>query len=454
MSGSAGVTILASSISGTGSKKIRTLVSMFSVDEINYFESVYRPYINFSILPVEVAFDGKMSFGQKVKARLSHNNTGDLLYNAYFKVTLPSLTYVNANNVVLEFDDTQGGWTNSIGHALIDTSEVEVNNQIVDTQMGLWMEVWNELTVPSSKQSGINDMIGKFANIGTLFGNAREDDTYIIPLNYWFCRDIGSSLPLVQMTRSQVSINIKLRNFTDLTVLNSGGDSINPTFKDIVDGTLLCEYVFLDIDERKKYKASESVFLIDYIQYSGAQSIHPNATESTLRFEFMNPIKSLYWVIQEQNSITNNDYFNFSRRDQTGKFTITKNEFLFFKKLQLVLDSEDITPFITEKYFRDAVPADRHTSTPGKHIYSYAHALYPEAIQPSSFSNYSEFNSESTYLKFKMRSLPRKITKNTTTGATISDVTYDPVDTVIHIFALTYNIFTIHDGVGSVVFRN
>ena len=37
-----------------------------------------------------------------------------------------------------------------------------------------------------------------------------------IPLQFWFCRNIGSSLPLISLPHQDVKINIEFRNLNEL----------------------------------------------------------------------------------------------------------------------------------------------------------------------------------------------------------------------------------------------
>ena len=70
------------------------------------------------------------------------------------------------------------------------------------------MEIWNELTLPSSKLNGYNEMIGKDLI-------ATKEHTLIIPLQFWFCRNIGSALPLVALQYHEVKIYLNLRSFQE-----------------------------------------------------------------------------------------------------------------------------------------------------------------------------------------------------------------------------------------------
>lgn len=103
---------------------------------------VYRRHTNFAIESIEQVFSGVADFGHRVTCTISRN--GDLINHIYLQVQFPALSVESidwagnaaANNVA---------WTNSLGHALIRTVDIEIGGQRIDRQYGIWLEVWDEL---------------------------------------------------------------------------------------------------------------------------------------------------------------------------------------------------------------------------------------------------------------------------------------------------------------------
>lgn len=128
---------------------------------------MYRRHTNFAIEAIEQVFSGVADFGHKVTCTISRN--GDLINHIYLQVQFPALSVqsvdwgvgVAANNVA---------WTNSLGHALIRSVDIEIGGQRIDRQYGIWLEVWDELTQTAEKRNGYNHMIGK--NILAVKSNA------------------------------------------------------------------------------------------------------------------------------------------------------------------------------------------------------------------------------------------------------------------------------------------
>ena len=85
------------------------------------------------------------------------------------------------------------------------------------------MEIWSELTTNSSKKSALNEMIGKTTDgmdntcLKPSSNNCKEMELFV-PLQFWFCRNIGLALPLIALQHHSVRINLAIRDFDDLWV--------------------------------------------------------------------------------------------------------------------------------------------------------------------------------------------------------------------------------------------
>jgi hypothetical protein len=444
MSATAGATLLSSY--GSENIEIDKLINNISgTHKINFFKSVYMPHMKFATVPKLVNFKGSFGFGKKVKANISHDGTGDLLSNTYLCITLPALKYTNANNVILPFDDSQGGWTNSIGHALIKKVELELDNQIIDTYNSVWSDIYNELTIDESKAISFDSMIGKEDTITNLDGNAEFEKKIMVPLHFFFNKNYGSALPILATHGSSINIVVTFRPFTQCFYLKDGV-TIEPTFSEIVNAQLLAEYIYLDIVTRKKWANSDHTYLVETLQYSGGQDVHPTNTQCKVDLNFSNPVKELFWVIQEKDSITNNDFFNYSRRNQDAVFDLKSPQSLFLKDCSISANNTDIAPVLDELYYRNVQSYMKHTRGSNKHIYSYSFAGYPEKLQPSGNLNFTQYDENNIKLNITINPPPIRITLDPVTGTVTSNLTYASKELIVHVYAVTNNIFIIKNG--------
>jgi hypothetical protein len=176
--------------------------------QITFFKTIYKRHTNFSIESVEQTFKGDVNFGQKSTLTLSRK--GDLVSDIIIELNIPKIES-NVDN------STNITWANSLGHILLEEIELEIGGLLIDKQYGEWLEIWSELTISESQQSGYKTMVGNYGSGGGLIGPT----TLYIPLQFWFCRNIGLALPLVALQYHEVSLNIKLRTLDECWVNNS-----------------------------------------------------------------------------------------------------------------------------------------------------------------------------------------------------------------------------------------
>ena len=177
--------------------------------QITFWKVTYRRHTNFAMESIEQTFNGSVDFGNRVSATISRN--GDLVHRMYLehKVVLTGIdgqdTYVTAN----------------YGHRLIKEVELEIGGQKIDKQTGLFMEVWAELTEPNptgnvgQTDGATSTTFQKMSGMGGVeyVSNACR---HFIPLQFWFCRNIASALPLVALQYHEVELAIQLNPFSKL----------------------------------------------------------------------------------------------------------------------------------------------------------------------------------------------------------------------------------------------
>lgn len=371
----------------TGNGGLLQLVAMGKQDifltgnpQITWFKMVYRRYTNFAIESQTMFFDGDPDFGKRLSCLVPRR--GDLLGPLVLEVTLPAITLT---------DGTPVSYVNSIGHALIEEITLEIGEQEIDTQTGEWMELWSNMTTTAMQRQGLNNMIGKVddyiepQNFGPL--------KLYIPLRFWFCKNPGQYLPLLALQYHPIRINIKLRNlqslfFTKSFTTNCNTLSVNST--KITDLRLFGDYVYLDVEERRRFVSNTHEYLIEQVQYTPPISIPIGATSSTVRLEFNHPIRELLWFVQRSIMETNHEYFNYS---STSILENGARQDLMADAI-IQLDGYDRFDRRDAGYFRLVQPYYHHTVVPTNlFIYNYCFALRPEELQPSGSLNASRIDS-------------------------------------------------------------
>jgi hypothetical protein len=96
-----------------------------------------------------------------------------------------------------------------------------------------------------------------------------------------------------------VRFNITLADATDLvsrgeyTNLNQAASALPPP----KDMALYIDYVYLDVDERRRFAQESHEYLIDQVQYTGQQTITTSSARIDLTLN--HPVKELIWVFQD-----------------------------------------------------------------------------------------------------------------------------------------------------------
>lgn len=167
--------------------------------QITFFKLVYRRHTNFSVEPIPQQFIQPLDFNKKSTCIISRQ--GDLIGQTYLILTLPC---VNLEPCYLF------AWVRKIGFALIKTIDIVINEQLIDRHYGEWLNVWYELMGPR-QEYGFNGMIGNIPEL-TEFSSQKDSYELYVPLQFWFCRNSGSALPLVCLQYSEVKINVELND--------------------------------------------------------------------------------------------------------------------------------------------------------------------------------------------------------------------------------------------------
>jgi len=386
--------------------------------QITFFKVVYRRHTNFSMEAIEQTWDGSNTSDGRCSATISRN--GDLVHRMYLDVTAPDLDEYISNPGVIWITDV----------------ELEIGGQKIDKHTGLWMECWAELTEPNpTGQTG--SIIENTLDGGTLFqkmsgmGGARESGSktpgnygrLFIPLQFWFCRNPGLALPLIALQYHEVKV---ILNHKISTYFNKGG-STEPT------NSLVCDYIYLDTDERRRFAQVSHEYLIEQVQKQSLKS-------GTGKLNFNHPVKELVWCDASKVGTTG---------DLQGGVAIGSTD----TKYQLKLNGHDRFAARDFRYFSRTQVWQHHSGAGGLEggmtadllgsgvnygldgqtddsIGVYSFALKPEEHQPSGTCNFSRIDNA----------------KLEQTGTPVPDI-----DTI---FAVNYNVLRIMSGMGGLAYSN
>jgi hypothetical protein len=451
--------------------------------QVTYFRDIYRKHTNFALESIEQSFNGLVDFGKRVQCVIARD--GDLVSRLYLQATLPSINVgeILGQTGVTDANASTFQWVDHIGHALINYVELEIGGQIIDKQYGEWMYIWNELTLTSSKRGALDVMVGSDIRLCSNSLNATSnlcnttsqydalitpglnacspsyrgannplrftklvsclpEVTLYVPLEFWFCRHQGLALPLIALQYHEVKINLQMTNLNLLCNIVSPTGKAGLIFDHVsttglIEASFWADYIFLDTEERRRFAKGKHEYLIEQLQFTGAESV--TGTVNNIKLSFNHPVKELVWVTQLDKWIDchygssggMNQPFNFTD-DTSENPTVTA---------RLQLNGQDRFDARYGTYFNFVQPYQHHTNTPAVGINVYSFALKPEEQQPSGTCNFSRITTST---------LNVTLTPNTFVDFT----TYATLTAKVRIYAVNYNVFSIVSGMGGLVYSN
>jgi hypothetical protein len=465
--------------------------------QITFWKILYKRHTNFAVESIEVTFNGQADFNKRVTAIINRN--ADMMYKTYLQVVLPQVTPTNGN---------RARWVNFVGHQLINMVEVEIGGQRIDRQYGDWMQIWTQLSTEAGSVRALNSMIGQTAALTfptDTNGNAPPQPcsangqlsscgalssipatTLYVPLQFWFCRNPGVAIPLIALQYHEVRINVEfnpvqLCAWHGSSTPGNASASLTPSFGSLAGASLYVDYCYLDTEERRRFAQQSHEYLIEQVQYTGAESI--TSSSNKIQLNFNHPVKELFWVVQRDSFVdcstasTANTYwlgvqpFNYSDdfdasvhglysvNDRTSvpndtNFSDEANTNLFLlgkvilesdirceggnpvEVAKLQLNGQDRFTEREGSYFDKVQPYQHHCRTPSTGINVYSFALRPEEHQPSGTCNFSRIDKATLQLT---------VSVNTVKDANTAQV---------RVYALNYNVLRVMSGMGGLAYSN
>jgi hypothetical protein len=292
--------------------------------QITFWKILYKRHTNFAVESIEVTFNGQADFNKRVTAVINRN--ADLMYKTYVQVVLPQIDISSGTTSVVTGDSGQKGfrWLNYIGHRLVKQVEVEIGGQRIDRQYGDWMQIWTQLTTEAGTVAALDSLIGNTHDLvllkrGTgiaLDATCSSSETTIsciprkgtpaktlyIPLQFWFCRNPGLAIPLIALQYHEVRVNVDFETWQNCQYAESSlGVPVSATAQSLAAASLYVDYVYLDTEERRRFAQQSHEYLIEQVQYTGAESI--TSSSNKIQLNFNHPVKELFWVVQRDSFV-------------------------------------------------------------------------------------------------------------------------------------------------------
>ena len=412
---------------------------------ITFWKVLFKRHTNFAVEAFRVNFTGMPTYGQRVVAIVNRN--ADLIWKTYVEVTLPA---TDASAAV----KWTGGAQRRLGYLMLKQIEVEIGGQIIDRHYGEWLYLWETLTADFDTSIKLDSMVGgQYNSLDTSAVSCQgRPDVLYVPLQFWFNRNPGLALPLIALQYHEVRFNITLEDSINLVEgAAATGASLAaaaaalPALKDMA---LYIDYVYLDVEERRRFAQASHEYLIEQLQYSGQQTITTGSGRIDLTLN--HPVKELIWVFQDAR------YTDCSL--PTGlKYTVPFYYNDIVNRGRIQLNGQDRFDERYGDYFWKVQPYQHHTGggfnrfigetavipKTANPINMYSFAISPEEHQPSGTCNFSRIDTATLVYD--------SVIANPPVVGSYPSKSY-PYN--FRMYAVNYNIFRIMSGMGGLAYSN
>ena len=248
----------------------------------------------------------------------------------------------------------------SVGTIAIDTAELRIGGQLIQSLTGEYIELWNDLHVPYENQPALKLLTGKYDTTQILAAR-----TYYVNLPFYFFGHPELSVPLVSLDRQDLEVHVKFTPFSNLTAVSG---ITNPT----LDATIITEYVYLSEPEINWFRNNRVEQVITQSQYQ-LFNLPANFTTGVFSLDLKNPVREMFFIIQPKGNLP---------YDYSG------NQ---FQSIGLSFNGEEaIIPTTTDHiYIGSLEPFNHYVNFPTRDFYMYSFCTKPTSSKPSGYINMS-----------------------------------------------------------------
>jgi hypothetical protein len=297
-------------------------------------------------------------------------------------------------------------YIDSVGTYMIDNAELRIGGQLVQRLTGEQIELYNDLYVPYENQPGLKLLTGK-QDTSNVFDPGR---TYYTNLPFYFYGNNELSIPVAALDRSDVEVAVTFRPFNTLSFVSNIA-SVNQS----MSATMIVEYGYLSENEVKWMRRNRLEYLITQTQATSFL-LPPGFSTGTFKLPFVNPVREIYIVIQNQSTAP----YDFSNNGLTNLgLSFNGQEYLS----RQVIDAQ---------YLQYVQAFQKYNVTPVRQFYVYSFANDPMNPRPTGQINFS-----------RMKDSTIDITLAPLSGLTRS----------MRIYATNYNVLRIENGLAGIMFN-
>jgi hypothetical protein len=405
--------------------------------DITYWKAVWKRYSNFAVESIEQVFNGSVRKGSRVSCTISRN--GDMVNQCWLEITCK-----------------QTGPTWYPAEALVKEIEFELGGQKVDRHYSDFFRVYSELFHTSEQKEAYKRLTNFNLVTETKTAAASQVTRKLyLPLNFFFNKEAANALPLISLQFHECKLHFTFAD--DPSQFGIDGDTFGVK--------LYADFVYLDVEERKRYATGSHELLVEQLQFTGDEALTPS-----IRLNFNHPVKYLAWVIRPSapkwhglynlaaptglhtSSLKGDNDDNIERMED-----LYNDVFAPVQKAKIMLNGHDRASERSGSYYSQVIPMQCCGTKPQAGVYMYSFAIRPRDTQPSGTCNFSRIDNASLYLTMKTALNPNVVNADLVpnSDSNFANATNADLSTrVVKIFAQSYNVLRILSGMGGLAFSS
>ena len=402
-------------------------------------------------LVADFPFRGPATFGQRFTFDIGSVPCGDMLLGCAVQIRLPhwldATTQLQVQRGQYVYTDPATAWfyANSLGTAIIEKAELEIDGKTVEEIDGDFINVCATLFTELNEQFGVAiDHLGR-ASVPKLMGWApqrlcpTEDGVLHCVLPFFFMRTrLREGLPMIAVKEGSTRIHVTLRPFAEC-VRQRGGSRLSCnavplatsiTFRDttfpynqfftthtagaIPDLTSVRLVTFGSILDGKMREAMlrksfeiihrevQTFYFAEPLKYTVSKNSGADTVRISLPLEANHPLEEILWFVRRKDVTGNNEWTNYgSVLEKDYDAVYNKPEPLL---VNAVIQVNGVTICDAEEgYYRELIARHHRGGIVPyeRFIYGYPFARHPGDHQPSGTLNASRVQSLRLVLEVK-----------------------------------------------------
>ena len=330
--------------------------------EISYFKKVYKKYSNFALQSIDQYFEkiDTLDFNNVTHIKLKFGKNGNLIHKIFLEINIPAIVNKKGN--------IQYEWAENLAEIIVKNARILIGGETIESYDDKYMYIYNNLSETSEKKKMRKQMTNivnrmefsggdklytkqddtkKYINVGHNSIPSILDKKIIIPLPFWFHRDVGCALPIQNLLYHDVILELELRPIKELlnyydtsdasttihnlrnyshlrsvSNLNLNSNSVNDIFLNKVwniNPVLNTTYIFLDDEETKQFNNLSLKYLVEPIKLYEENNVNGNISlKEGISSELPQHMCKEFIVTAQRTDIDYaNNWLNFSNLDNS-----------------------------------------------------------------------------------------------------------------------------------------